>query len=244
MDVISSALQTQAAATTASFQSPLVLNLYDRKLIDCKSLKGIFSSRRPQQRHPWQIVLLGRNQIAKLEGLHRCVALRKLDLSSNRIAQLPNKRFWTCLPHLEVLHLNDNLVSNVHDLYSLHALPQLMLLTLYNNPVEHHPAYRHVLTNKCSRLKLLDFHIVSDEELIEDADFGPRFGAFGVNFELVLPPMHQLTPDEELYVLSEEVRLVRARHRRLSPVLIIQSLARGWMVRKTMAMYNYAAAGK
>ncbi len=47
------------------------------------------------------------------------------------------------------------------------ALPRLTVLTLYGNAVEHHPAYRHVLVNRCEALKLLDFYLISDQELIE-----------------------------------------------------------------------------
>ncbi len=56
-----------------------------------------------QAAYPWRILLMSANLLVKLDSIHRCGLLRKLDLSHNAIDQLPNKNFWLRLPKLEVL---------------------------------------------------------------------------------------------------------------------------------------------
>ena len=59
-----------------SYQSDLVLDLREGTLVDCRSVHNKFPSRQGEERYPWEIVLLGSNMIARLEGLHRWCDLR------------------------------------------------------------------------------------------------------------------------------------------------------------------------
>ena len=61
---------------------------------------------------------------------------------------------------------------------SLAAAMALVVLTLARNPIAWSGAYRAAVVNAAPNLKLLDAHIVADEELIEGANFSfTRFAA-------------------------------------------------------------------
>ena len=45
--------------------------------------------------------------------------------------------------------------------------------------MEHHPSYRHILVNTCLNLLLLDFFVLSDQELIEGAALAGWAGQMG-----------------------------------------------------------------
>ncbi len=171
--------------------------------------------------------MLSENTLSRLHGLHLCTNLHKLDLSDNHIKTLPNTHFWACLPRLETLFLHNNKIDSIHSLKALSVLPALRILTLYGNPVEHHPAYRHMLVNQHDKLVLLDFFLVSDAELIENITFPPKFAPFSPNHELLLPRYDYLSEADHRRLCEYELRFVRARHKRVSPVLRIQAWWRG-----------------
>ena len=52
------------------------------------------------------------------------------------------------------------------------------MLTLYDTPLCLKRNYRHHAVNTVWTMKALDHFVVSDEEIIEDADFGGRFSTF------------------------------------------------------------------
>jgi hypothetical protein len=126
------------------------------------------------------------------------------------------------------------------------CLPQLEILTCFGNAVEHHPAYRHVLVNVLPRLLLLDFYLVSDAELIEGAQWGSenKFSPFSSAMECDVLSMHQALDGSErahVAVLDAQLEVVRKQHARFSPVLKIQALFRGVLVRRTIKVYHEAA---
>jgi hypothetical protein len=84
-----------------------------------------------------------------------------------------------------------------------------------------------VIVNVNQSLRLLDFYIISDQELIEGAEFGTKYGTYSPNLELVLPRYENISGKDQMRVLEYELRLVRIRHAEFSPVIKIQKLFRG-----------------
>lgn len=62
----------------------------------------------------------------------------------------------------------------------------LSILTLFDTPISLKPNYRHHIVNSIWTLKALDFQVISDEEIIEDAKFGGRFAVSHPSFALSL----------------------------------------------------------
>jgi hypothetical protein len=69
--------------------------------------------------YPWRIIFLQRNRLTMFDGLAECANLRRLDLSGNCLTVLPNRRFWTFVPNLEVLLLHDNKLEVLNQLLEL-----------------------------------------------------------------------------------------------------------------------------
>eukprot|EP00826_Nyctotherus_ovalis_P027331 TRINITY_DN21360_c0_g1_i1.p2 TRINITY_DN21360_c0_g1~~TRINITY_DN21360_c0_g1_i1.p2 ORF type:complete len:156 (+),score=35.85 TRINITY_DN21360_c0_g1_i1:110-577(+) len=72
--------------------------------------------------------------------------LRKLDLSNNKIDEVPNSKALSGLTALQVLHLHMNQITDWKYLENFIALPSAILhLTLFCNPVVNRSGYRHFL---------------------------------------------------------------------------------------------------
>lgn len=99
-----------------------VLDLHDYGIEELPLPKRDSSSR-ARSVQPWRIIFLQRNRIAMFDGLAECANLRKLDLSSNCLTQLPNRRFWAFLPNLQVLLLHDNKLDVLNQLLDLVCNP-------------------------------------------------------------------------------------------------------------------------
>ena len=69
-----------------------------------------------RERFPWRVLYLNNNLLSSLKGLSWCAQLVKLDLSHNRLADLPDKGTWASLPQLEVLFLHCNKLEKIQDL--------------------------------------------------------------------------------------------------------------------------------
>merc|ERR1712185_174846 len=109
------------------------------------------------------------------DPLLHCSRLLKLDLSSNGITALPKREEWARLPELQVLYLHGNQLGSLKVAGRLSALEKLLRVTLFDNPLATHPNYRHFLVNSIFSLRALDLHVISDEELIEGAQFPTNF---------------------------------------------------------------------
>lgn len=97
------------------------------------------------------------------------------------------------LKNLRILYLHDNEISEWISLKALVALPQIIHITLFNNPVVTIPGYRHFLANSSKTLLALDNFLITDEERLEDACFGYRFRSMNEFMKLHLPefPTHK-----------------------------------------------------
>ena len=71
--------------------------------------------------------------------------------------------------------MHDNGLSRLEELRYLSHAPSLVYLTLFDSPISLKKNYRHCTVNVILTLKALDNHVVSDEEIIEDAKFTKRF---------------------------------------------------------------------
>jgi hypothetical protein len=102
--------------------------------------------------------------------------------------------------------------------------------------------HSHVLVNTNMSLMLLDFFVISDQELIEGSSLGPRFGSFSEPLECVLPRRECRNPDDHMLQLHDELQQVREQRENCSPVIIIQRAWRGALVRRTLNAYHRAAS--
>lgn len=232
-----------------SYNSLLVLDLRNQKVNDLNLLSGKYHGKISAgiSAYPWTILLLSNNLLSRLDPLQYCINLKKLDLSNNDLLAIPKGNVWKCLPHLQILFLHNNKLDSIHSLQQLSICTKLTILTCFNNPVEYHPAYRHVCVNSIINLKLLDFYIISDEELIENANFGPKYGRYSDNLKMNIlnyEKYHANANNEftQLYIYKKQIEIVNERHRHYSPVLKIQSFFRGVLVRRTIRVYNLAAS--
>ncbi|XP_077986870.1 uncharacterized protein LOC144441193 [Glandiceps talaboti] len=200
--------------------------------VHLRDIVGIYTCKR------LQICILHSNYISRFDALIACPELIKLDLHSNQISVLPGAEFWENLEYLRILHLHNNSIGRLEHLQSLAHCPSLEVLTLFDTPVSLKKAYRHHVVNSVWTLRVLDMHVVSDEEIIEDAAFGGPFTAMNPNFYIDLMPTTKKETTYELemkivhYILGQ-ISHIQARY---SPVLIIQRYIRGYLARKRFGL--------
>jgi len=132
-----------------------------------------------------KILFLQDNDIIKLEGIEGLVNLEELVLDRNKIKHLDAHSFsglvnlrelrleenglrslshLSALVRLQSLHLTCNRISEVAELEKLGAHPELVEITLSNNPVSRKQVYRPMLLRCCPALKYLDGRTVTIEE--------------------------------------------------------------------------------
>ncbi|XP_022085158.1 uncharacterized protein LOC110976310 [Acanthaster planci] len=181
-----------------------------------------------------KICILPGNYITSFVALANCAELVKLDLHSNQISTLPGPEFWRCLPNLKVLHLHNNCIGKLDTLQHVGEAGAIQVLTMYDTPVSLKKTYRHHIVNSIWSLKALDYYVISDEEIIEDASFGGHFASMNPSFRYNPVPHSKKdsTFEDEMSLIRqvlEEVSNIQAHH---SPVLIIQKAIRGFLVRR------------
>ena len=102
----------------------------------------------------------------------------------HQIQTVPSSTFWATKPFLKIVLLHDNPIGHIDNLHSLAACPNLLALTLYDTPLSLKRNYRHHVVNSIWSLKAVDSYVISDEEIIEDAEFGGRFTTMHPNFSI------------------------------------------------------------
>jgi len=164
--------------------------------------------------------------------------LKKVDLSNNSLESLPAASVFAGLKNLHFLYLHNNNISKWQDLQALVALPQIMHITLFANPVCSIPGYRHFMVNSIACLKALDNYVITDEERIEDASFGNRFRGLNEYMKLLITDYSD-EPSAEQHKFNLEVDIYRLKRsfERNSPSILIQSLFRGYKSRNFFKFY-------
>ncbi len=125
--------------------------------------------------------------MAKLVLKQSVKALRPL-VYFVQISSLPEAPFWSSMPSLQLLYLHDNPVGRIEHIRNLSGCPSLLAMTLYDTPVSLRRNYRHHVVNSIWSLRALDGHVISDEEIIEDARFRNDFSALQPRFRIDLCP--------------------------------------------------------
>ncbi|XP_076436491.1 uncharacterized protein LOC143276007 isoform X3 [Babylonia areolata] len=185
-----------------------------------------------------QICILANNFLTKIDALSSCQQLVKLDLHGNQLTAIPGPSFWSAMRKLRALHLHDNPLGKFDTLQSLSASPILAILTLYDTPLYLKKNYRHHVVNSIWTLKALDHHVISDEEIIEDAFFGGHFSAKSPSFKLDLCPPSPANASyrEEVrcfHQLEAQINKILAKY---SPVVVVQRYLRGYFTRKRLGL--------
>ena len=109
-------------------------------------------------------------------------------MSLTQITVLPSSSFWSYMDQLQILNLHDNPIGAIENLHYLANCSNLLVLTMYDTPLSLKPNYRHHVVNSIWSLKALDHHIISDEEIIEDAHFSGQFSTLHPSFKVDLCP--------------------------------------------------------
>jgi len=196
------------------------------------------------------VILLGHNSLYSFDELEVCINVIEIDMSFNNITQTPRpataeqtqtqtqtqtkvkvKGFFQKLSKLKILRLNSNQISDWRSVMSLQDAPSLLYLTLHSNPFSNNDKYRPFLVNLIPHLKALDLHVTTDEELIENASFPPRFKACNNHMEIparITSRQYNLDNDENnwnylkivnnaihnLHFINSPVRLLQSAYRR------------------------------
>jgi len=159
-----------------------------------------------------------------------CFNVEWLNLEGNLISELPSPGALSQCKNLKIVNLHHNGIHRVESLISLAALPSLIGLTLYNCPIYKRNGYRHHTVNTIWSLKALDHYVLSDEEIIEGADFkNTRFESFSSQLKINLNPSEKTKLS--LKGLLDRINHVGKHH---SPVIIIQRMVRGYITRSKM----------
>jgi len=165
------------------------------------------------------------------------INLKKIDLSNNQIASLPSSTIFQRLVNLKFLYLHNNKIGKWHDISSLSALPAILHITLFSNPVYLVPGYRHFLVNSVPSLLALDHYVITDEERIDDASFGYRFRALNEFMKLHVPDYaREKSAEQHLFNLEVDVYRLKRIFERNSPSILIQAVYRGWRQRNLVRL--------
>ncbi|KAK3763159.1 hypothetical protein RRG08_035841 [Elysia crispata] len=187
------------------------------------------------------ICLLSNNFITRIDSLMACRNLIKLDLHSNQLTSVPGSPFWGSLRKLQSLYLHDNPLGKFETLQILGSSPSLTILTLYDTPLSLKKNYRHHVVNSIWTLKALDMHVISDEEIIEDAVFDGHFKALTPPLRIDLCPhapfdSNFLQEMSLFHATNTAINKILAKH---SPVLIVQRYIRGFLLRRKMGILQH-----
>ncbi|XP_025273765.1 leucine-rich repeat and IQ domain-containing protein 3 isoform X1 [Canis lupus dingo] len=184
-----------------------------------------------------RVCILSNNFITDIHPLQSCIKLVKLDLHGNQIKSLPDTKFWSGLKKLKLLYLHDNGFVKLKNICMLSACPSLIALTMFDCPVSLKKGYRHVLVNSIWPLKALDYHVISDEEIIQNWHLPERFKAYNHRLFFNFCPALKKgsTYDDEINNIKHIISKINEILAHNSPVLIVQRWIRGFLVRKNMS---------
>ena len=241
--------RVEAAATPEKFPDR-TLEMVMCNITRCPDTRGYFQL---------QMLMLRGNALRDIDALACCTRLRMLDVSFNLLEAIPSTAFWAALTELQWLHLDHNHLGDWHNMLALTAATELALLMVHSNPIANYHNYRLVLANALPAVMAIDGFVITDEELIEGADFGPEFAS-------CCPRMHvperlllfDECESEERWLRHLEclLRVVRNLYLCNSPTIQAQRAIRRWMqwrqlgparhavVRIQAAMRRFAVAAR
>lgn len=167
-------------------------------------------------------------------NLQKFYILKKVDLSFCKLTQLPDKKVFESLLHLQFLFLHNNEISEWEDLESVSGCRNLLHLTMYSNPVAN-IGYRHFIVNIIPSLLALDMHIITDEERSDDVSFGDRFRALSDYMRISIPDYtNESDARVHLMSLNKDAYELKRIYERNSPSILIQRIFRGHKIRKNI----------
>lgn len=212
----------------ASLQTAQALALINKKLAGCvqqlTAAAGLLV-----------LILKGnRLQITDLNALPGLAHLRWVDLSGNQIRELPKAEVWEQLTELQILYLHENLLSDWDSIRPLELLPRILHITLFNNPIVHLLGYRHYMVSELQTLLVLDFYVVTDEERLTDVSYSSHFKTLTEITKFPLQEAESNAEEELLGLYSRTIYKLRRKYERCSAVIRIQSLWRGYKIRKNI----------
>lgn len=157
--------------------------------------------------------------------------LRKLDLSNNKVDELPDA--FQLLPALQILYLHQNQIVDWSNLERLKSLPRILHITLFSNPIVNRPGYRHYVVNSLPTLIALDLHVITDEERCDDIAKRPRFRTLSTGMSFRMPSgMASLTnPVLQTQELNRHIQVLRRQYEKNCPSVLIQRNFRGFLQR-------------
>lgn len=183
------------------------------------------------------LILAGTDiNISDMTVLSFCVNLIKLDLSSNKITRFPPNMRLSQLTHLKLLYLHENLISDIEPLTQLFAIPHLVYLTIFSNPICEKPGVRHLVVNSLKSLLALDFNVVNEEErnsfLIESKRFVPFAPSTKLKWPIAVYPISELLTEEQyIQLMKQELDIVQHKYMHNNPIILAQKLIRGFLGR-------------
>jgi len=161
--------------------------------------------------------------------------LRKLDLSNNKIDEIPNRKCLSSLTSLQVLYLHMNQIAEWKYLENFTAFPSSILhITLFCNPVVNRSGYRHFLVNRVRSLIALDLHVVTDEERSDTIIAQrPRFRALSTQMSFIISPSAGALTNSMLQIQEFNLQLyvLKRTYEKNSPSILIQKNYRGHVQR-------------
>ena len=200
----------------------------------------------PDVRGFWQLemLLLRGNALRSIDALGECRALRMLDVSYNLIELLPAATFWAKLPSLQVFQADHNNLHDWGNVLTIQSASKLEVLTVHTTPIAKYHNYRLVLANAVPSLRAIDSYVVTDEELIEGADFGPEYRSCGPR--MAIPERlfsFENCENEKQWLRHLEALLRAVRHLSVtnSPTIQLQRALRRWMSRLQLGPATHAA---
>lgn len=103
-----------------------------------------------------KVLDLSRNSIENIDPLFTCSpTLQVLNLNQNLMSDLPKSEYWVQFQSLQALYLDSNHITSWKELNALSNCHHLITLSVQDNPVSTQSNLRHFLVNQVRSTSLL-----------------------------------------------------------------------------------------